>query len=130
MYVLIVLRNGRKKMRLKYFKRDEFACKCCGVELMNDFFLYTIDFIRELYGYPIFINSGYRCEKRNDEVMGSPDSSHLKGLAADLRVKSSTERFGIIHSSIHAGIKRIGIGETYIHIDNDSDKVQNVMWLY
>ena len=40
--------------------------------------------IRELYGHPIYINSGYRCQKINKLVGGSPNSAHKKGLAVDL----------------------------------------------
>ena len=33
-------------------------------------------------------------------------------------------------SLIRAGFKRIGIGSTFIHVDLDLDKPQNVFWLY
>jgi zinc D-Ala-D-Ala carboxypeptidase len=36
-----------------------------------------------LGGYPIRINSGYRCQKLNSIIGGSPNSQHTKGEAAD-----------------------------------------------
>ena len=43
-----------------------------------------LDKIRAKYGKPIFINSGYRCDKLNDAVKGVKTSNHLLGVAADL----------------------------------------------
>lgn len=46
-----------------------------------------IDFLnplREAWGSPIRINSGYRCPKLNTAVGGSKTSAHLKGNAVDL----------------------------------------------
>lgn len=43
-----------------------------------------LDKIREKYGKPIYVNSGYRCDKLNDTVRGVKTSNHLLGIAADL----------------------------------------------
>ena len=40
--------------------------------------------IRSLLGYPIHVNSGYRCPELNKSVRGVPDSAHLSGFAADI----------------------------------------------
>lgn len=39
--------------------------------------------IRTLLGYPLHIDSGYRCEALNREVNGARNSAHLTGYAAD-----------------------------------------------
>ena len=44
----------------------------------------VLDPIRERYGSPIRVSSGYRCKKLNDVVKGSKTSQHMKGEAADL----------------------------------------------
>lgn len=49
---------------------------------------YILDPLRERYGKPIKINSGYRCPALNKAVNGSKISSHMKGLAADITVGS------------------------------------------
>lgn len=45
---------------------------------------HCLDPIREKFGKPITVTSGYRCEKLNKLVGGNPNSQHLKGQAADL----------------------------------------------
>ena len=45
---------------------------------------HCLDPIREKFGKPITITSGYRCDKLNKLVGGKPNSQHLKGQAADL----------------------------------------------
>lgn len=40
--------------------------------------------IRELYGKPIKISSGYRCPQLNSLIGGKNTSNHLKGEAVDL----------------------------------------------
>lgn len=46
-----------------------------------------LDPLREAYGKPIIISSGYRCSKLNKEVGGSTTSQHLTGKAADLQIR-------------------------------------------
>lgn len=44
----------------------------------------VLDPLREAYGKPIRVTSGYRSEELNKAVGGSPTSDHMKGLAADI----------------------------------------------
>ena len=44
----------------------------------------VLDPVREWYGRPIFVNSGYRCPELNKAVGGVADSFHLTGCAADI----------------------------------------------
>lgn len=40
--------------------------------------------LREAYGKPIIVNSGYRCRVLNKQIGGVPTSDHIKGMAADI----------------------------------------------
>ena len=115
---------------MKYFSKDEFACPCCGMNGMKQEFADKLDDARGRAGVPFKINSGYRCVAHNKAVGGSLTSSHLDGWAVDIEAKSSRQRFKIIEGLIGAGIKRIGIGKTFIHADDDPDKSPEVAWLY
>ena len=50
-----------------------------------------LDPLREHYGQPIIINSGYRCDKRNKAVGGAATSQHKLGQAADIRTVANTK---------------------------------------
>ena len=51
----------------------------------------VLDPLREMYGKPIRVNSGYRSIKVNDAVGGAATSQHLKGEAADITAGSPAE---------------------------------------
>ena len=44
----------------------------------------VLDPLREAYGKPIYINSGYRCPELNKAVGGVRTSEHQSGRAADI----------------------------------------------
>lgn len=118
-------------MKLKYFKPTEFACKCgCGDNVMDEDFLKRIDQARDFAGTPFKITSGKRCAKHNKAVKGSPSSSHLTGLAVDIAAPTSSNKYDIVNSLIDCGFNRIGIGSTFVHVDADESKAQNVIWTY
>jgi len=54
------------------------------VNKLNYLITNCLDPIREIYGKPIIVSSGYRCEALNNAVGGVSDSQHKKGEAADL----------------------------------------------
>ena len=49
-----------------------------------------LDPLREAYGAPIIVDSGYRCPKLNKSVGGSSTSQHKTGEAADIRTVKDT----------------------------------------
>lgn len=50
-----------------------------------------LDPIRDAWGKPLNVNSGYRCPALNKAVGGKPTSQHLKGEAADITTGSKAE---------------------------------------
>lgn len=50
-----------------------------------------LDPLREWYGKPIRVNSGYRCEALNSAIGGAKNSQHTTGMAADIDVGSVEE---------------------------------------
>ncbi len=47
-----------------------------------------LDPLREAWGAPIHVNSGYRCRELNKAVGGVPQSQHILGEAADITAGS------------------------------------------
>ncbi len=46
----------------------------------------VLDPLREEWGKPIRVTSGYRCEELNRKVGGAKTSHHCRGMAADITV--------------------------------------------
>ena len=105
----------------RYFKEIE--------ENMDANFLHKLDKARQLAGMPFIINSAYRSPDHPLSIK-NPNSSHIKGLAVDISVKDSRSRFIILDALIKVGFNRIGIADTFIHVDLDIDKSNKVIWTY
>ena len=56
----------------------------CAYYLLHVLVEKLLDPIREAWGEPIVVSSGYRCRELNDLVGGAKHSHHLLGCAADL----------------------------------------------
>ena len=105
----------------KYFKEIEAN--------MNKDFLFVLDEAREFAGIPFVINSAYRSPNHPLSVK-NPTSSHIKGLAVDIKATDNATRFKIVEALISVGFTRIGIADTFVHVDLDFDKRQNIIWTY
>lgn len=95
-------------------------------------FIHDLDAIREEVGFPMIINSGYRTPAWNDHVGGVANSSHRKSptKAADVVALTYDQKMAIATAAIKRGITRFGFGNSYIHLDKDSDKDQHAIWNY
>ena len=56
--------------------------------------------LRNLYGKPIKVNSGFRSAKVNKAVGGSPTSQHLRGEAADLNCENNKKLYELILNNL------------------------------
>ena len=61
------------------------------VENLRALCLEVLQPLRDHLGRPVTITSGYRCKELNKRVGGVRNSQHLKGEAADIRVKNREE---------------------------------------
>ena len=117
---------------MRNFNTHEFDSpdvKGSGVN-MDSCFLEMLDKARDIAGIPFKINSGYRTLEHNAKVGGVNSSSHTRGLAVDIACNESRARFIIVSALKDAGFNRMGISNSFIHVDSDSDKAQNVIWTY
>ena len=113
---------------MKYFSLGEFSHSDTAVSLGIDNTIpkeceervrhlvhCVLDPIREHWGLPIRIASGYRCPELNVEVGGVEDSSHMDGCAADISATDPTRNVELM-SLIRAMqlIGRIALTECYL----------------
>lgn len=98
--------------------------------LMQFSTLDMLSIMQRHYGKQLSFTSGYRTLEQNKRAKGSKNSSHLRGFAADVVCNSSTDRKKLVNAAFLAGFRRIGIGRTFVHVDNDQSLPQDVIWLY
>ena len=120
---------------MNHFKLESFSCPCCDLNNISIKLTDMLDEARELAGIPFMVNSGCRCKKHNARIGGSASSSHIttekvECTATDIACRSSRDRMLMLQAMIQVGFRRIGIGKTFIHVDVDEAKDQNVVWNY
>ena len=76
------------------FSLREFQCPCCHTVMLHPKLAAALQKLREKWGKPVTVTSGYRCARHNAEVGGVPNSRHMRGLAADAAVpRAEQEKF-------------------------------------
>lgn len=116
----------------KYFKESEFrqCTPACSIDQMDAEFLSLLDRIRETAGIPLVLTCAYRSKAYDLSKGRSGNSAHTRGKAVDIRCNTSANRMKIVDAALRCGVKRIGIGKTFVHIDNDKSLPQGVIWDY
>ena len=93
------MRSSNHRQPMKYFTIGEFirseTADRYGIsnrlpsmtesENIHQLVVNVLDPLREAYGKPIRVSSGYRCPRLNALVGGSPTSDHMTGCAADIQ---------------------------------------------
>ena len=94
---------------MKYFKISEFTQSHTAtahsianvptaeaVKNLEALVTCVLDPVREAWGTPIIVSSGYRCEELNKAVGGAKNSQHMTGCAADIVCSEPRKLFDII----------------------------------
>ena len=121
----------------EYFTIKEFDCRCeqeyCPARpiVPHADLIRRLDQLRAVLGRPVVITSGIRCPEWNFRKGGKPDSTHLTGMAADLSCPDSSQRWRMLKAAMDMDLfVRVGVGDTFIHVDVDPDKPQRVAGVY
>ena|SRR3990167_3029418 len=115
-----------------HFKIQEFDSpdKPGSGKNMQKSTLEMLDKARGLADIPFVINSGFRTDVHNRRVGGVDSSAHTGGYAVDIKATEGRQRFIILRALMGVGFNRLGIASTFIHVDNDPEKPENVLWKY
>ena len=115
---------------MRYFTHSEFDSPDApgsGKDMCPNF-LAMLNNARDIAGIPFKINSGMRTIAHNRSIGSKDTSSHIIGCAADIHCNNSSDRSKIVAALIQAGFRRLGIAETFVHVD--CDQKFNAIWLY
>lgn len=74
----------------EHFHALELCCPHCGRCEVTQALLDALEAFRAAVGQPVLIDSAYRCPEHNAAVGGVPNSQHVLGEAADVRVAEMT----------------------------------------
>lgn len=114
-----------------HFSEDEFWChgsdygQCsCNHSLYVDQRL--IDLLEQLRynvgGYPLTVNSGYRCREYNRNLEGSAtNSQHCRGTAADVALPVQLSKGEFLWYIEQLPFDGVGVYSNFIHLDVRED---------
>ena len=121
------------EMMSKYISRAEFQCRCCGklppdcvkgddgdYPTFYDALFYRFDNLREAWGKPIVVTSGYRCPTHEYEVSGSRLGPHIWGALAPALTEQDKPRFVALVETTHPEMRmgtNVHPGAVHIHLD-------------
>lgn len=98
------------------------------MEDMSPSFMNRLQTARDLAGVPFYVSSAFRSRSYEHKKGRSGLSMHVYGRAIDLRCSDSSTRYRIVEAAIKAGFNGIGIGKTFVHLDDRDDN--KFIWLY
>lgn len=119
-------------MATKNFSDSELKCSCCGrVNTTQRFreFMAKVQLLRDRYGKPLKVSSGYRCEKHPIEAKKKKAGMHSIA-AIDLGV-SRGEAWRVLKLAFEMGFTGIGVNQKgngrFIHLDT---RANPTVWSY
>lgn len=122
--------DGRRRLAPSFTVR-EFRCRDgSDVVMIDESLVVLLQCIREHFGKPITITSGYRTATHNTAVGGAKSSQHLLGRAADIQVQGvSVEDVAAYAESLMpawGGVGRYpvkaGRAKGWVHVDTRPNK--------
>lgn len=121
--------KGKATQLSTNFKSTEFDCHgagCCSTTQVDEKLVEYLQNIRNHFGKPVNISSGYRCATHNKNIGGATGSKHSKGQAADIYINGVAPA-EIAKYAESIGILGIGLYETdkdghFVHVDTRTSK--------
>ena len=115
------------------FSESEFKCKHCGKVEMQPNFMGELQHLRNAYGKPMIITSGYRCPDHPIEARKAIPGAHASGQAADIAVQGA-DAYALLKLAFTLDFTGIGVqqkgGGRFIHLDTLRLPPRPNVWSY
>lgn len=102
------------------FTKAEFDCKHTGKNEMQPEFLDLLQKLRNLYGQPMIITSGYRDPTHPVEARKALPGTHTYGIACDVACRGP-DAFRLVELALSVGFTGVGVNQKgssrFIHLD-------------
>jgi len=126
----------------QFFSRKELQCRCgqfCDYACpMDPDFMDRVDRLREHFGKPLKVTSGYRCPSHNNNVSSTGTSGpHVSGKAIDFGV-SRDDAHALLKIAMDINFSGVGIAQKgtgrFIHLDDltatETNNMRPWLWSY
>lgn len=118
------------------FSKAEFDCKATGKNEMRPEFLFKLQVLRDMLGFPLVVTSGYRDPSHPVEARKSTPGQHTLGIACDIQAQDGAAAYKIVEAAYRLGFTGIGVAQDsnryrhsrFIHLDIRESTP--VMWSY
>ena len=88
----------------------------------------VLDPLRESWGKPIVVTSGYRCPELNKAVGGAKNSHHMQGMAADISTGNKVDNRRLFQKILDLGLPFTQLidekGFSWIHVSYDTSNLK------
>ena len=115
------------------FSQIEFECSHCGKCEMKPEFLSKLQELRNRYGKPMRVTSGYRCPDHPVEAKKSTPGAHASGCACDIGVEGA-DAHALLKIAFELGFSGIGVQQKgsgrFIHLDTLNAVYRPNIWSY
>ena len=118
-----VYKNSEVRQVSINFNLSELKCKCgkCAFSFIDSRFVYALQTLRNLWGKPLILTCGYRCQEHNRSLKDSVfNSYHQLGLAVDLVIpyygEEQKKHFLFLVESLNL-YYYINEDKNFIHVD-------------
>lgn len=105
---------------IRNFSAKEFACSHCGEEGVRKELVQLLQIMRDIYGKPIYITSGYRCPEHPIEAAKNKPGAHAMGIAADIAVDRE-DAYVLLKIAFNLNFRGIGVSQKgegrFLHVD-------------
>jgi len=98
------------------FRLFEFESPDTGTVRLDPLLVDRLQALRDRVGRPVVITSGYRTMDHNRTIGGAPESLHLRGQAADIKVPGWDPE-AVARADEAVGFGGIGVCPTHVHVD-------------
>ena len=116
------------------FSEEEFKCSHTGLCIMAPNFMELLQKIRDVYGKPMTITSGYRHKTHPIEARKAKPGEHTLGTCADVAVRGG-DALDLLKVALSLGATRIGVQQKgagrFLHIGIGGNDLPNPwIWSY
>jgi zinc D-Ala-D-Ala carboxypeptidase len=124
--------------RWPHFSQAEMACKCgCGKCEMVPEFMDELEALRERFGKPLLVSSGYRCPDHNERESPATGRTgpHTTGKACDFLISGPYALLLLVAATqlkfTGFGVKQHGPhNKRFLHLDTIHEGPRPALWSY